>query len=190
MSGRGYSGGNPSMGDILRSVLVLGLVVLVVYGVGQLIYGRDPETVAPDVDYATAASSAQQVADFGLLAPPRLPAGWISNSARFEPGERGGWHLGVLTDDEEYIGLEQFKRTEAELVDEFADGSKDAGAVTIDGREWRVRQGAENPVVLVTTIEDTAVLVTSTADRDVVEEYVASLEAGQPASAAPSPSAG
>lgn len=187
MSGRGYSGGNPAMGDILRSVLVLGLALVVIYGVGQLIYGRDPESVAPKVDYATAAQTAQRAADFGLLVPSELPEGWQSNSARFEPGERGGWHLGVLTDDEEYIGVEQFKRSEDDLVRDFAEGAKDAGTVDIDGRSWRVLKGAENPVVLVTTIDDTSVLVTATAPKDQVEDYVATLRpAGQPASAAPS----
>ncbi|WP_165570456.1 DUF4245 domain-containing protein [Aeromicrobium sp. IC_218] len=187
MSGRGYSGGNPAMGDILRSVLVLGLVLVVIYGIGQLIYGRDPESPAPKVDYATAAQTSQRAADFGVLVPAELPDGWQSNSARFEPGERGGWHLGVLTADDEYIGLEQFKRSEAQLVREFADGAEDAGTVDIDGRTWRVLKGAENPVVLVTTIDDTAVLVTATAPRAQVEDYVATLRpAGQPASAAPS----
>lgn len=187
MSGRGYSGGNPAMGDILRSVLVLGVVLVLVYGVGQLIYGRDPESVAPEVDYASAAQSAQQVADFGVLVPATLPDGWRANSARYEPGDRGGWHLGMLTDDDEYIGVEQMKRSETALVREFAEGSTEDGTVTIDGRAWQVRSGASNPVVLVTTIDGTTVLVTATAPREQVERYVASLEPqGQPASPAPS----
>ena len=187
MSGRGYSGGNPAMGDILRSVIVLGLVLVAVFGIGQLIYGRDPETVAPKVDYATAARSAQQAADFGVLVPATLPKGWQSNSARYEPGATGGWHRGMLTDDDEYIGVEQFKRSEDKLVDEFAEGSEADGSVTIAGRRWTVRTGASNPVVLVTTIDNTAVLVTATAPRKQVEEYVATLRPeGQPASPAPS----
>jgi len=87
----------------LRTTAVMGALLLGVVLVGQLV------TVTPDrpetrVDLADAVTGAKATATFDVIAPPVLPDGWIATSARFTPD---AWHLGVLTADDKYIGLEQ-----------------------------------------------------------------------------------
>ena len=51
MSSTGSSRGNPSMGDILRSVAVIGVIVLAVWAFGK-IFTTDPGDPVKPVDYA------------------------------------------------------------------------------------------------------------------------------------------
>ncbi len=173
MSSTGSSRGNPSIGDILRSVGVLGLLILAIWGFGQLFTNTPDETVKP-IDYAATVRSARPAADFDLLAPPTLPAGWAATSARFTPTS---WHLGVITDDQDYIGLEQAKLDAKQLIDDFAKGSQSAGTVTIDGDTWDLRKGPDGDVTYVRTEAGLTTLVVGEAPRPDVEAYVASLSA-------------
>jgi hypothetical protein len=95
---------------------MVGAVLVLVLGIGVFVVLRDFDRVDPagpvrPVDYATPAKFAQQAAHFELLTPPRLPDGWAATSVRFDdtPGKQS-WHLGVLTDQQRYIGVEQAER--------------------------------------------------------------------------------
>jgi hypothetical protein len=161
------------MGDILRSVGVLGVLILALWGFGQL-FTNTPDKAVKPIDYASTVRSARPAAEFELLAPPALPAGWVATSARFTPTS---WHLGVITDDEEYIGLEQAKLDEKRVIDDFAKDSKAAGTVTINGKEWDRRSGPGGDVTYVRSEAGLTTLVTGEAPRAEVEAYVASLSA-------------
>jgi hypothetical protein len=126
-----------SVGGLIGAMLVLLL------GIGAFVVLRDVNRVAPGdpvrpVDYAQPARFARRAADFELLAPRRLPAGWIATSVRFEdtPGKQS-WHVGVLTDAKRYIGLEQAERTVPSMVEEFlGEDATEAGDVDVDGEQW------------------------------------------------------
>ena len=166
------SRGNPRLGDIVRTVAVMGGLVLLLWGFGQL-FTVTPDEPTRTVDYAAAARGAQDVVPYDLLAPRSLPAGWRATSARFE--RPTGWHLGVVTDDDEYVGLEQDRVPADELVERFAEGSSEVGPVTVAGRGWTERRGARGAVVLVRSEGGTTTLVTGDTDRATVLDYVASL---------------
>ncbi|MGA8988047.1 DUF4245 domain-containing protein [Aeromicrobium sp.] len=163
--------GNPSMGDIIRSVVAIALIVLAVWGVGRF-FTRNPDDRVASVDYVTIVGQARPVADFPLLAPRSLPDTWTATSARYEPSS---WHLGVLTDQNDYIGLEQVKVGVDRAVDRFADGSKKVGTAAIAGEDWTVRSGPKKRLTLVRRDGGITILVSSTASRRVVEDYVSSL---------------
>jgi hypothetical protein len=165
--------GNPSMGDIIRSMAVIGLIILALYGFGKF-FTQNPESPAEPIDYATIVSQARPAADFELLAPSSLPKGWKATSARFEPNS---WHLGVLTDDEEYIGLEQVKVSIDRAVDKFSDGSKASGTAEVAGETWNVRKGPQDRITYVRREGGLTTLVVGTASRAVVEKYISSLSA-------------
>lgn len=173
MSSTGSSRGNPAMGDVLRSMAVIAAIVLALWGFGRL-FTNTPESAVKTVDYASIVRSARPAAEFALLAPSSLPAGWKATSARFEPSS---WHLGVLTQDEDYIGLEQTKGSIEPTVDRFAEGSTSAGNVTIDAEVWSVRTGPDGNTTFVRNEAGLTTLVTGTAPRQAVEAYVASLSA-------------
>ena len=167
------SRGNPSLGDVARSVAVLGAIVLVLFGIGQLVTVT-PDDPAPTVDYETAAESSRTIADFDLLAPTSLPEGWRATSVRYRTGS---WHLGVLTDDDEYIGLEQVRGSTGRAIGRFAKGSRAAGEVTIADATWSRRIGPDDDITYVRPDGNMAVLVTGSAPRDDVERYISSLSA-------------
>lgn len=173
MSSTGSSRGNPSMGDVLRSVAVLGALILALWGFGQL-FTDTPERAVKPIDYRSTVTSARPAAEFELLAPRTLPDGWVATSARFTPTT---WHLGVLTDEEKYVGLEQQRVSAKKLIEIYAKESKAAGTVTIEGDVWDVRKGSDGDVTFVRTESGLTTLVTGETSRAEVEAYVSSLSA-------------
>lgn len=172
MSSTGSSRGNPSMGDVLRSVAVLGLIVLAVWGFGRFFTDTPDEDPVKAIDFAGTVKSARPAAEFPLLAPKGLPEGWKATSARFTPTS---WHLGVLTDDEDYVGLEQSKLSAVQMVEKFAKGGKEVGTATIGGKTWTIREGPGNDVAFVSVEDGVTSLVVGEAPHAEVEGYVASL---------------
>ncbi|WP_187271854.1 DUF4245 domain-containing protein [Aeromicrobium terrae] len=165
------SRGNPALGDILRSVAVIGAILLGVYGIAQIMT-VEPEHPTSTVDYQSALDSARPVADFDLLGPTSLPKGWRATSARYESDS---WHLGVITDDDEYVGLEQLRASAQETIRKFAEDSRPAGSVTIDGTSWQRRTEPDGDSTYVRRDGDMTVLVTGSAKRAEIERYVSSL---------------
>lgn len=174
MSAPQSSRGNPAMGDIVRSLFVIGAIILALWGIGRL-FTNTPDDPVPAIDYAQIVSQARPAADFELLAPDRLPSGWKATSARFEPNS---WHLGVLTKDDDYIGLEQVKVSVDRAVDQFAEDSKADGEAQVAGSTWTVRTGPkEDDITYVSREGDLTTLVTGNSPRAVLEDYIASLSA-------------
>lgn len=173
MSGKQSSRGNPSLGDMLRSIVVLGAIVLALFVIGLLFTSEPDEPVKP-VDYATAATNVRKTVDYPVLAPDKLPKGWRATSARYTPGNSHAWHLGVLTSDDEYLGLEQATVSKTRLVEKFADRSKPAGSTTIAGDTWHVRRYGGDRVVLRET-DDVTTLVIGSVGQQKLENYVSSL---------------
>ncbi|EFQ82750.1 hypothetical protein HMPREF0063_11959 [Aeromicrobium marinum DSM 15272] len=166
------------MGDILRSVAVMGGIVLALWVAG-LTLTRTPETAVRPVDYEPIAQSARQVVEYPLLSPGTLPDGWLANGARFSPGPDQLWHLGVLTDQERYIGLEQSTLPADEMVERFAEGSEPDGTIEVGDRVWELRSGPDDRITLVDETDGATTLVTTgTAPIGDVRRYVALLSAG------------
>jgi len=163
------------MGDILRTVAVLGLLIVVLWGVGRFFTVTPDDPVRAD-DYAQTADSAREAASYALLAPPSLPEGWISNGARFDPST-DAWHLGVVTSDDDYIGLEQIDEDVDKVVERFTPQAEPDGETTIDGTTWTRLKAPNGETTLVHRGADVTTLVTGDAPLDVMKSYVASLSA-------------
>ena len=171
MSGTGTSRGNPSMGDIFRSIAVLGGIILTLFVVGRIV------TITPDqptraVDYREAVESSRTVAEFDLYAPRSLPEGWRATSVRFE---ENAWHLGVVTDDDDYIGLEQVTDSTKRAIERFGEGSSAFGETVIGGETWSLRTGPDDDLTYVRRDTGNTIVVTGTAPRPVMERYISSL---------------
>ena len=149
----------------------MGVLLLGAFVVGQLV------TVTPDrperrVDLADAVAGARAAAQFDVVAPRTLPEGWVANSARSGPE---AWHLGVVTSDDRYIGLEQATTSAKGIVDDFAPKSRAAGTAEIAGSTWQVRTESDGDRVYVRGLGETSVLVIGSAKRADVERFVALL---------------
>lgn len=165
------------MGDILRSVVVIGVIVVGLYGFGKL-FTQTPDQPVSSVDYQQVVDDVRSSSDVEILAPPSLPEGWRATSARYEPGADGAvgtWNLGVLTDDEEYLGVEQSSLSVERAVDRWAEDSEEAGSADVAGQVWSVRAGPDDRTTYVTREGDRTTLVTGTVTPDRLEAYISSL---------------
>jgi len=168
-SADGSRGG--SFGDAVRTTAIMGALLLGAFAVGQLV------TVTPDrperrVDLADAVAGAQAVATFDVVAPDALPKGWVANSTRSGPE---AWHLGVLTDDDKYVGLEQTTTSVKGIVDDFAPDSRPAGTAQLAGQAWQVRTESDGDRIYVRDLGESSVLVIGSVRRTELERYVSSL---------------
>ena len=165
------------MGDVVRSVAVLTVIVLGLWAFGQFKTSTPADPVG-EVDWQGTAASARQAATYPLLAPTELPDGWRSNGVRFTPGVGQEWHLGVLTDDDRYIGLEQAKVTLADLIKTHVEGARPDGTVEIAGTTWQRYVGPNDKLTLTQESPEVSTLVTTTtAPFDDVKRFVESLAA-------------
>ena len=161
------------MGDVVRSVVVLSLIVLGIWVFGLLQTETPEDPIGESVPYADTAASARDVATYPLLAPANLPTDWRVNGVRFTPSGTQAWHLGVLTDDDRYIGLEQEKASVDDLLETYAEGADETGTLDIDGVVWQRYDGPGKSVTLVQETPDVTTLVTtSTALLEDVETFV------------------
>ena len=175
MSERSRQRSGAPVADMLRSVLLL--LVPVTAFVGYQTWVREEPDPAPPVDYVTAAEAAREAAPFEVLAPAELPEGWRATSVRYQSGAQAHWHLGVLTAEDEYVGLEQILGDVDDAVQTFAPGTSPVGSATIDGRRWEVRTDPERgETTLVRQDGEVSTVVTGTVSEPVLVDYIGSLE--------------
>ena len=119
------------------SGLIGALLILLLVVVGFVLF-RDANRTQPDnrvveVDWRATATYARKEAEFDLLAPRRLPEGWRATSARFGAGDARMWHLGLLTDEGRYVGLEQAPDSPDTMVEQHVDGANLSGRLAGHG---------------------------------------------------------
>jgi Protein of unknown function (DUF4245) len=161
--------------DVVRSIVVL-LVVIGAFALYQALLTGDRGDPTPSLDYKTAVDGARADAHYPVLAPAELPDGWKATSVRYAPGSKWAWHLGVLTSDDEYIGLEQARTDPESLIKSAAPGTVERGTIDIDGSEWQVRRDdSRGETTLVRHEQGVTTVVTGSASQETLEDYVRSL---------------
>jgi hypothetical protein len=144
---------------MVGAMLVL-LVVVVAFVVFRDVNRSDPPSPVQDVEYAQAAEFAREQAGFELLTPPTLPAGWRATSVRFVPGADERWHLGMLTDEDRYVGLEQAEVSVESMLETHVDEVVERGEpVTVDGQRWETWTDEGGDLALVRRDGETTTLV-------------------------------
>jgi len=161
--------------------MVGALIVLVAVVLGFVVFRdinrADPASPVEDVDYARTAELAREEAGFELLSPPSLPEGWRATSVDFTSGPRGSWHLGMLTAEEQYVGLEQSTGAPDSMVETHVDAeARPAGSVTVGGERWRTWSDGGGDLALVRREADTTTLVVGNdVPREQLVAFAASL---------------
>jgi hypothetical protein len=160
---------------MLGAMLIL-VAVIVGFVVARNLNSTDPSNPAPTVDYGQTVKYARQQSGFDLVAPRRLPAGWRATSVRFTPRPDEHWHLGVLTDQGKYVGLEQGNGSVGSMVASYVDPhASRAKSVTIDGTPWSGWSDTGGDHALVHRAGGTTTLVVGTVAPAVLADYVRSL---------------
>jgi hypothetical protein len=156
----------------------LGVLLAVVIGfvVFRSAVRGNQDTPLETVDYAASLPFWRSEAKFALLAPPTLPAGWRATSADFVDTRQQSWHLGVLTDQGHYVGIEQASDSIDEMVREFVDSDAERGGQTqIGGHSWTEYSDRGGDHALVRRAAGVTTVVVGSLPQDQLVQYVASL---------------
>lgn len=165
-----------STAGMIGSMIVLLVVVVLFVGFRGAVRDQPDNRVRP-VDYAAPAAYAREQADF-VIAPRELPAGWVATSVRFTDGDEPAWHLGVLTEEERYVGLEQASSGELdELVEEHVgEDAEEAGQVTLEGGRWRRYVDTDDDRALVREADGVTTLLVGRVPEATLKELLTTLE--------------
>ena len=169
--------GRETVGDMVRSLgLVVGVVLVLAVVVAVTLPDGEP---VPELDYAEAVEGARQQVPYELVAPDQLPDGWRVTSARVRPTPDGTvWSLGLVTDDGDFVGLEQTdadpRRVERERLQDY----EPDGTTAVDGAEWQrwVERARSPDRALRRDLDETTVVVVGTGGYEAIEDLVRRLE--------------
>jgi hypothetical protein len=113
----------------------------------------------------------RESAPFPVYAPTSLPEGWRANGVTYAPGRDGRWHLGVLTDGDRYIGLEQEIDSVPRMVERYAPGATQKDDVEVAGKTWQLWTG-DGETAFVREEGEMTLLVGGPAPRTDIERYL------------------
>jgi hypothetical protein len=175
-----------STGGLLGAMIVTVLAVVAIAGLNALKTDR-PETPVRAVDYEAMVRAGRADAKLVVMAPPSLPSGWKATSATYSTGSSPTWHLGMLTDDGKYVGVEEALGGVKPLVEEHVDADAVQGKdVLIDGVMYQTWTDADGDYAVSREVEaengTTAEswLVVGTAPASEIRDFAATLEPGPP----------
>lgn len=171
------SGYRSSTGGLVGALIAsAGLIALV--GLLTLFQARDGDDPTPAFDYTVALATARGQAPFVVLAPKTLPSGWYATSADSSvSGPVYGWHLGLITDGGDYVGLEQSNEASQSFIAASTKADQPGEPVRIDGASWQtLTRGPETALVLVThEAAPITTVVTGTAPQADLTAFASSL---------------
>jgi len=159
------------------SLIVLVVVVLAFVAFRAVFRDNDAVDVEP-VDYLAVVAPAQE-AGTRIVYPPSLPDGWIPTSVDFVPGERPSFGVGMLTDDDLFVGVRQADDDLANLLETYVDADAVKGdVVTVEGSivpDWQEWSDAGGDHAYSATVGNTELLVYGSAPTEDLLTVVRSL---------------
>jgi hypothetical protein len=144
---------------MVGAMIVL-VAVVIAFVVFRDINRNDPASPVRAVDYTQTLDYGREQASFDLLAPASLPEGWIATTVEYVPGADDRWHLGMLTDQERYVGLEQSDDSVESMLETHVDEETTAGEpVLVAGEQWSTWTDAGGDLALVRETDGVTTLV-------------------------------
>ena len=176
-----------SFGGLVGAMLVTVLAVVAFAALRAVTSDNEP-IPARAVDYTAEVERARADKQLVVMAPERLPLGWRATSATYTGGASATWHLGSLTEERKYVGVEEARASIEDLVEEHVDAKAERGKdVIIAGAPWQTWTdvGGDYAVarLLPAAGATESVLVVGTAPADEIRDFAGSLT-GTPAPAA------
>jgi hypothetical protein len=130
-----------SWADVFRAMAILVVVALFLAGLAAVKRGdHDP---VREVTYDRELAGAREKAAYDVLAPAGLGEEWRATSVRLTDEGDGKtlWHMGWLSPDDTYVGLEQTDDGRDDLLDQLFLDTRPDGTTVIDGQRWeRLRE--------------------------------------------------
>ena len=162
---------------------IVALAVALVTAIGWYYVGRPDESAQPvrTVEWKPWVKSGRADGKLALLAPRALPEGWRATSASYQSGVDPHWHLGMLTGNGKFVGIEEARDTISDLVEQYVDENATQGAeVEVDGLAWQTWTDAGGDYALVRSFEgpdgnQENVIVVGSAPDAVIRDFVETL---------------
>jgi hypothetical protein len=90
------------------------------------------------VEYTAQLQDARKAAAW-VRGPEPMPSGWTATSVEFRTPQQEPitWHLGVVTNEKKYVGLEQSNVTGGKYVAEKLGRTSDDGTASVGGVTWQ-----------------------------------------------------
>jgi hypothetical protein len=154
------------------------LACLIVVGFLAVVTWRPKSEKVRAVEYTAQLQDAKKVAPW-VLGPKPMPAGWTATSVEFRAPEQSPmtWHLGIVTTEKKYVGLEQSNVTGKNFQSEELGKTSDDGTSTVAGVVWQRKtlldRRDEHALVLIGSGVTT--IVTGNAGYPALETFAASL---------------
>ena len=163
-----------SFHGLVGAMLVTVAFVLVFVG-WRALFRSDVEVRPEPVEWTESVQLAED-AGLAVVRPRELPDGWTATSVELRAGDDPRWGLGVLTDDEQFIGIRQEDGSVEELVrtyvDEDAVAGEDAAVESDVTSTWLTWSDDGGDVGYSTELGDAAVLVYGSAPIADIEAYL------------------
>lgn len=158
----------PWIGMVLSVLALLAIVAVVL-----ILNPEPPERPREDrVDVAAAAATVPH--DDGVLPAlaPEVPEPWYANFARLQNIDGvQTWDVGWVVTDTVFAGMQQADDVDPTWVNLRVDNVPATEALEIDGLTWDLHAAPQTPERrLVTEVDGTTVVLTTTGDRAVLED--------------------
>ncbi len=130
------------------------LACFVVVAFLMIVTWRPKQEKITAVEYTAQLEDAKKVAPW-VRGPAPMPAGWTATSVEFRTPEQSPitWHLGIVTNEKKYVGLEQSNVTGTKFQSEELGKTTDDGTSSVEGVTWQRKvlldRKNENALVLV-----------------------------------------
>ncbi len=156
---------------------IVALAVALVVTIGWYYLGRPSESAQPvrTADWSAWVDAGRADDALRLYAPEALPDGWRATSATYQGGNQARWHLGLLTDEGKYVGVEESYDDADDLVEQYVDENATPGPdVQINGTTWQSWTDGSGDYALTTDItvsggrSQSVLVVGSAADAEIV----------------------
>jgi hypothetical protein len=128
-----------TFGGLFAAMIVTVLFVAAYVGFRALT--REQPDLEPDVDYASCVAYLQE-ADASVVYPRELPSRWRANAIHFVRGNPPEWRIGLLTDEDEFVGVVQHEGDIHDLLTKYVDqnprqGEDAAPANSLGATVWQ-----------------------------------------------------
>ena len=151
------------VGALLVTLLVIGAFVAF-----RALNRDELETRPGSIDYLEQAALAQE-AGLDVAYPSALPAGWRATTVDVAAGERPVWAVGLLTEEQRYIGIRQEDDQLDDLLATYVDEDVRARPdVRVDGsvaERWQVYEDDGGDLAYAAELGDQWLVVYGSADE-------------------------
>ncbi|PUA82213.1 hypothetical protein C7S10_00145 [Nocardioides currus] len=172
--GRYQRSTNGLVGALIVTLLAIGTFVVL-----RSVSRTDVEVEPEPVDFAAAAEAARG-AGFDVVAPPSLPDGWRATTVELVQTDPARWGLGILTDDDTFVGLRQDAASVSDLVevniDEDAVEGEPLEIESAIGDTWQTWSDEGGDTGYSIGYDDQNVLVYGSASPEQLQELIGLLE--------------